>query len=367
MRKLFGIVALAILVIASGCAKVEVVDTPDKLISFTVGTYASQTRADGDPVALTVEGISSFQSKAYLHGAGIDGFQNYFGSSANSYVETISLKSGDSPQWLPSHDYYWPKSSESYINFISWYGGEPSVSYSKTDDVWGATFSWENVTVAADDNLMWADAAWRYNANVNPATYQDYNNVAEGIPTLFHHALAQVCFLAKIGKSTEGTGNSKVDWTVSVYGLSVGEINNEGTFYMAADDPGAKGTGEWTVTGWSSLSGSSGIVSEFSEGKALTATADTLLGWSGVIPQTLTDVELNIDYTVTTTYANGTSVTEPVSATVDLVDFDGGITAWERGKRITYTIIINPDTQVIKLIPVEKDWKVESVYNLTVE
>ncbi|MBQ7575384.1 MAG: hypothetical protein IJT26_02515 [Bacteroidales bacterium] len=359
MNKWFNIIILAALVLAS-CAKVEVVSSPERAVSFQVGSYAQQTRADGDPVSLNSVGITSFSSRAYLHAAGLmDQAQNFFGENG----ETISYQAADNAvTWVPSHDYFWPKSATSYVNFISWLGGNPAISYAKDGDTWKATFAWEDVEVS-DTDLMWADMAWRYNANVNPATYGEYNGVAEGVPTLFHHALAQVCFLAGLTKATD----EGVSWSVKLKSLSLSDVYGKGSLSMTNADPGEKKPQAWTFEGWKSLEGSAAIATETE--KTFTTTAvDTVLGWTSVIPQEVNaDMELTVTFDVVTTYTTGPVVTEPVTANVALSDFSATVAEWGMGQRITYTILINPDTRMITIIPVGKDWVTEPTYNISVE
>ena len=78
-------------------------------------------------------------------------------------------------------------------------------------------------------------------------------------------------------------------------------------------------------------------------------------------------MDLTVTFDVVTTYTTGPVVTEPVTANVALSDFNATVAEWGMGQRITYTIMINPDSKMITIIPVGKDWVTENPYNLPIE
>ena len=379
MKNWFKITMLAALAAPLACSEVEVDEAPLKAVSFNVGTYSPQTRAEGDPVSvIDQDGIEAFSCRAYLHAQGFAGTAQESSDFFGPAPTTISWHS-DTKEWLPPHDYYWPKGSESYVDFISWYGGNPTISYSKTGTTYGATFSW-NLTepLATTENLMWADVAWRYKANVNPATYGK-NYVEEGVPTLFHHALAQVYFQARLSKVSDGD----VSWEVKVTDFKLTKVRKTGSFSLKISDPGTNKTSAWEAgteseIGWTGLSGAGEISASITDPITLSGADTKILGWSSVLPQDLdetgNEVGISITYTVTTKYGTTVkTVEEPVPAVNALLkEFKTGtgendyIKKWERNKRYTYTIIIDPDTGVIKLIPVETDWVDAGSFDLTV-
>ena len=340
----------------------------DKAISFTVASYSPQTRAES---IITVDGIRSFSSRGYLHGEGVDRPQDFFGKDG----ETITYH--DSGEWAPPHDYFWPKSANSYVNFISWVGGDPEITYAKESDTdpYKATFDWSGA-VATTDNLMWADMAWRYNANDKTPVYGK-DDVSEGVPTLFHHALAQISFQGKLTKKE--TEDKKVKWTVNVTGFSLSNVAKSGTFSITNSDPASNTTQEWSGTTWTDITvvNTDNLIASTataSDPIAIDTDVSSILAWSSVIPQSAGTVHMTITYTVKTEYVGSKTVEEEVTATADLADFKIGtgdsavsIAAWERNKRYTYTLIIEPDTGVINIIPVETDWTEGETKEITVE
>ncbi len=361
MKKRFNIAIIALALLAVGCAKVDVA-TQERAVSFQVGSYVPQTKApEGTASIKLVDGITSFSSRGYLHAEGVGTEQHFFGAAG----ETITYNGTDA--WLPSHDYFWPKSPESYVNFISWRGGNPTIIYAKSGGVWTAGFAWSNTTVAPTDNLLWADVAWRYNANAK--TYL-FDGVTEGVPTLFHHALSQLKFQGRASKASEG---DNIAWSVSVSELSLKTLPDTGTMSMTTSDPGTTGTSPWTVTAWSGLSGEQTLAAaDLPKTLATEAGSETeLMGWQSVIPQAVTeDMVLSVKFTVITTYksdgATVRTVEEDVTVSVPLNSFTG-VTAWEMNKRYIYTLVINPDTHLITIIPVETNWVEESEYPINIE
>ena len=373
MKNWFKITMLAALAAPLACSEVEVDEAPLKAVSFNVGTYSPQTRAEGDPVSVNQDGIEAFSCRAYLHAQGFAGTAQEFSNFFSPDPTTISWHSATN-EWLPPHDYYWPKGQESYIDFISWYGELPAITYAKnaSSSKFEATFAWNNVQVAATDNLMWADLAWRYKANVNPATYKPISGVNDGVPTLFHHALAQVRFQARLSKVSDGN----VSWEVKVKEFSISNVANKGTFSLSNADPGENKTQAWTVVNdWTNPAGETTITPSATYPIALDGTEKEIVGWQSVIPQSTASVTMTIKFSVVTEYVGegGKTVEEEVTASSVLLNkFKTGtgendyINKWERNKRYTYTIIIDPDTGVIKLIPVETNWEDPVSFDLTV-
>ena len=353
------ILALAAL---SGCAKVEMTPAEQKAVVFCVGSYVPQTKA----VSLLNDDISSFSSRGFLHAEGVGGAQDFFGAAG----ETISWDASYA-EWAPSHDYYWPKSENSYINFISYRGGTPAIDYSETSEGWSASFAWSGATISTGDNYLWADMAWRYRSNntraANPSDGYWLNYVSEGVPTLFHHALAQVRFLARQSKASDGD----VSWSVTVTGLSLAGVRNTGSLSLTNADPEATRTQAWNYTGWTGVSGSQTISATGLDAALGTEDSIELLGWQSVLPQNVIDsMTLTVNFSVTTTYDLGGGsrkvITEAASAGCSLTQFTD-IESWDMNKRITYTVVINPDSKKITIIPTEKDWTIETEYPLNIE
>lgn len=349
--KKFAYIALTMMLVLAACTKVETYPEAESRISFAVGSYVRQTKA-GESSFLgefANAADAQFKSKAYMHGVGVPGTQDFFGTNG----ETITWNA-TAAEWGPSHDYYWPKSSESYIDFVSWYDKNsvaPTLGYNYDKGLASATMSWTDRTIGADDNILFADVAWRQNGNLS--TYHiDGANVV-GVPTLFHHALARVRFMFKAASGSLQDGNT--EWTIAISNFQLHDVYTIGTLALTNDDPGSPGTTAWD--------GSWVVSSDDSQPVSLSGTAISSLNYDAqsafsrsVLPQALGTMKISFDYTIRTTYANGNYVEEVVSASLNLSDFTASFDKWEWNKNMTYTITIDPRTQKIVFDPAVTEW-----------
>lgn len=346
MKKFF-IIAAAALVAITACTKIEDIDTaPAKKITFQAASYVPQTKAN---VSIMPE-FTSFRCKAFLHAAGYSETQNMFGPDG----ETIYAYSGDAvtttpaevAYWAPSHDYYWPKDATSYVNFVAWYDKNDAPTTSTE-----TSLVWSNRTIQTSDNILFADEAWHYKQNPSAAYHMD-GSVSEGVPMLFHHALAQLCIKANVTKASEGN----TTWDVTLSDITLAGVFNQGTLSLTNSDLGSTGTKAWTGS-WET-SGTASPVTMSNVTTPLTTDAVDVLTMQNVLPQTVTnDVVLNFKYNISYKY-NGTEYAhEKITAALQLNNITNAISAWEMNKKITYTITINPETTVIRIDPAMVDWE----------
>lgn len=367
MKRFWNIAAILVLAALAGCVKTEISPVPEKEITFTVGSYVpSATKASS--LIDSRDNITTFSTKAFLHAEGVAETQNFFGTAG----ETITWNSSAS-EWTPTHPYYWPKSSNSYINFVSWYdnAGAPT-TVSET------ALEWVGRAISGTDNILFADAAWRFNQNAS--TYR-FNGVVSGVPTLFHHALSRV----QVNLKETVAANPDIPtetYEVTLQSASLEGIFSSGTMKLINSDPGSTGTNAWHSNGsptllWTTIAGSNatpvvGVASNSSVNIGTTATA--ILAQRSFIPQNLSDdVVLKLTYTVTTR-SNGVITTEEndIPATIRLNTIKNTsnleITQWLPNRIYTYNIAINPIGQSILLNPViESDWGYSASLSTTVE
>lgn len=358
-------ILLIVLVALTGCTKMEHVPEPEKAITFTVGNYVpSATKASS--LVDSQDNITSFSTRAWLYAEGIDETQDFFGVAG----ETITWN-GTDHEWAPTHPYYWPKSSNSYINFVSWYDnvGAPT-------KVTETALEWTGRTIDGTDNILFADAAWRYNSNA--ATYQ-FNSVVSGVPTLFHHALSRVQINLKATVATNPHIPTET-YEITLQSATLSSVYHTGTMKLINNDPGSTGTNAWHSNGaptllWTTAAGSNASPVVAVNSNTAIGTGNTaILAKRSFIPQNLgNDVILTLTYTVTTK-SNGvvTSVENDIPATIQLNKIkntsDLEITQWLPNRVYTYNIAINPIGQSILLNPtVESDWSFSADLNTTVE
>ena len=362
MKQYRNISIILVMAAIAGCAKLENAPLPEREITFTVGRYATETKAES---IIDVDNVTSFSSKAYLYAEGVDGAQNFFGTG-----ETISWDS-DTHVWEPSHPYYWPKSSNSYINFISWHdnGGAPT-TISET------ALEWVGRTIGANDNIMFADVAWRYNQNV--ATY-GFNNVVSGVPTLFHHALCRVQINVK-AMVTTNPDNANETFEITLQSASLEGVYNNGNMKLVNEDINETGTRAWWSNTsptllWNTISSTTSNPYDGVTTNTNVTTAPTAaLPLRSFMPQNLADAAcFNFVYTLVTKSNGNITASEqniPVSIVLNKIKnaSDMEIKQWLPNRIYTYNIVINPIGQNILLNPtVESDWGFSSDLSATVE
>ena len=370
MKKYF-IIAVAALVASAACTKVETFDnTPGKKISFQVGNYAAQTKAS---VSFKDES-ESFKTRAFLHAEGVDlnadysvngtSYQEFFGASG----ETI-VWDGTNTLWKPqSHDYYWPKSAHSFVNFASWYGtvngaaSDPTITYAYTASKWTATLTWNYTAVLgqATSNLLYADMAWRYSQQ-NPTDGPHKDGVTEGVPTLFHHALSQINIKAYADDEAAGegltlSGSNPTDgvatWTIALKNGKITPIYAAGTLNLTNADPGTANTTQAWTGSWAGTGTAGDVaISDFNVTKVKKAEATDLVAASCVLPQTIgASVVLSFDLDITATYtSNAATHHEIIPVSIKLNDM--GTTAWAQNTKYTYYLRIVPNQNKVLFDP----------------
>ena len=371
MKKYF-IIAVAALLASAACTKVETIDnTPARKISFQVGNYAAQTKA-----AVSFKDESeSFKSRAFLHAEGVDlnadysvktdSYQEFFGNSGETIVWDAT-----NTLWKPqSHDYYWPKSSHSFVNFASWYGtvsgaaSDPTITYAydNTASAWKASLSWDYTAVLgqATSNLLYADMAWRFSEQ-NPTNGPHKDGVTEGVPTLFHHALAQICMKVYVDGTNLSVGptDGVASWTVVLDNVKITPIYASGTLSLTNTDPGTASTTQAWTGAWAGTGTAGDVaVDDLTVTHVSKATADTLVAPSCVLPQTIgASVVLSFDLDITATYTNNAATHhEIIPYSIKLNDM--GTTAWAQNTKYTYYLRIVPNQNKVLFDPaVEEAW-----------
>ena len=385
--KKYIIIALAALVAFSACTKTNPEEKKSEKISFTVANYMPQTKANS---SLESEGYNSFTCNAWF----------FPETGANmQYMEDVAVSkktSGNTTEWAPANDYYWPKTG--YINFYS-YAGSKNPSVTPSTNLKTVTVKYENVTIAEDDNFMVADPALHFglaNANANLVnidheqgdfdyttgkyTYTNSTQAYTGVPTLFHHMLAKVAFVVKI--KTQSAASANTIWTVKIlnddtnnYKSNIEALSMGSLTLTNTDEATAATVGSWNLPsetdkiGWvpsaSSVEGAKSEVMPF-EDVTLTlpknqteSTTATLLPIRTVMPQATTSVGFNLAYEVSATHdgENAPFLTEVIKvAKQQLSVVASTVTAWNMNQITLYTITIDPVGAKITFDPAVVEW-----------
>ena len=413
MKKYF-IIAAAVVAMAA-CSQDQIVDNgPGAKVTFQAANYVRATKAGEVSV---FNDFKTFQCRAFLHAEGVDlldaahsyavngtTYQEFFGeagetispyNSSNTVIANPTTATDNVSYWAPSHEYYWPKSTHSFVNFVGWYGTDgsaavdPDIDYTYDSEAskWTASMTWDwDVTAVgeAGANFLYADMAWRYNDN--PAAAYHLNGLAsgynKGVPMLFHHALAQISVKAYAAAATAASGepanatlsagtganagkitDGNAIWTIQLTDVEINPIYTAGTLALTNADPGSTTAQAWTGD-WSGT-GTAGALSasDFNLVQVTKDDATDVIAATCVLPQTLgATVMLNFKLDITTEYASGSNEPEnheiiPFSIKLN----DMGTTSWAKNTKYTYYLQINPSQKRVRFDPaLEADWSTGS-------
>ncbi|MBR5131612.1 MAG: fimbrillin family protein [Alistipes sp.] len=332
MKKLFLLAAM-VGVALTGCMKNEVyVPKCETPISFEVANYVAQTRAEG-----AFDTTKTFGVNAWSH--------DVAGTEVQMMTnETIAYADG---KWTTATPYYWPINGT--VDFIAYYPTSvvPEIVYDYDGD---DTYTYDNYTVT-DVDLMYADKAVRFSANVNTYGF-------DGVPTLFHHALAKVNFQVKNAYPAETATGANTTYEIVVNSITL-NTHHKGSVTLENDGTNDASRGTWSVANnvWTPAEGSTTPLTWEDD---VNLDDDSVVAYDEktqyVLPQILADdVTVEVVYTVTQKQ-DGTiiSVKEYTPAAIKLNTM--GLTSWEMNKNITYTISIIAKSNQIFFDPAVEEW-----------
>jgi len=357
--KKYLFLAVAVLAASTACTKNVVVESPDKAISFQVANYVPQTKAN-----VAYEG-TSFKTSAWFHADA--------SSSAQAFMASETIKFQSNNTWAADRLYFWPKTG--WINFFSW-AGSPEPTVAEGSAAYGSSSA--PITIATDADAMLASAAYRYgNADADSNVYPDpikYNSVdVKGVPTLFHHMLAQVNFIVKFDASeVSNTSGYKWDLIIDEVSLNYGD---EGYLNVTFTDPTSTGqawpftagTVNWTRTDNTDLAGTLNLGDTNKQTTAAGSVSDgkDLYKDVTVLPQDITssgsNAKIALKYTLISYYNDVKHIEESIDLTgtnaIALTDFTNeSITAWNMNYKYTYTITIKPN-KTVTFDPAVEAWE----------
>lgn len=351
MKKMFLFAAFAGIALAS-CTTDEEIFAPvnqGNEIEFVAADYVHQTRGGHDETALE---SGSFGVYAWEYGTTYD-----------ALMDNVEIaKNGTT--WKPTTGkYYWPDNTFVDFTAVYPYGNEAFTDVARVvtkDNTGEVASSTADITVKftrtypnpADVNLMYADLVKQKYTYPTDATAAS----APAVPMLFRHLLAKLNVVVDQTDITCEGGVASYEITltkVAFTGLyNQGSLTVNAAYREAAkgDDAntiweGQAGTATWNVfTGTQDLSGDSNKY-------ASTATYY-------VMPQEIDGTQkLEIEYTITTTFTNGTVAESQKTRTIALNAIKTKVENWYTNKSITYTVNISPaDLEEITFTAEEEIW-----------
>ena len=352
MKKSFLLAALVGVALTS-CTKNEPVAPAPQGITFEVGTYAPQTRANVD-LGETI----TFGAYAYVSDAqDATNPQNFMVNQAVEYNSTET-------RWEPTTTYYWPGS---FVDFICYAPYTATVDASVpviggTDNATLSYTDYEVPTVKANQkDLLYGDKAENYKAN---STFNGF----EGVPTLFHHALAKINFTVATAKTEKGTAPDVTTWATTINSITLSNVATKGSISMTTTNayPAVGATVAWAPASTVWTKAGTKANKAWSEAQVLTTTgveygtSETTTDFL-VMPQDIADdLTITINYTIVTTTGAGVTITNTYEYTEKMNTFVDGtstpINKWEMAKNYTYNITINPEGSQILFAPAVVDW-----------
>ncbi len=300
-------------------------------------------------------------------------------------------KNDNANTWMPTVDYYWPNYST--VDFISYYpeqaetGEEKSCPKVESEKLTytGYDVSGEKAALNTPANdLMYAEKAVGYSGNidrVNDDNGGTNDSGYSGVPTLFHHALAQLEIRVLV-KHPEGETESH--WEAVIDHAKLDGYYTQGDLELELNDPSLMhGVTGWTPKGAENVgwtlsddvaATSLQLVGTGSENETLTVSStgsgegyvegETRGGSKSllnvfVLPQTLTDKHF-FDLKFTLNKYRGTTLeTSEADTEVRHIQLKTDIIPyWGMNQRILYTIIINPAKNgKVMFDPAVVDWE----------
>lgn len=350
------VIALAACVALAACTKNELKPVEvDQQITFQAVVNKASTKAmiDGN----TYDTGNTFGTVAY----------KVNGSTSQLYIPVSEVKyyTGSPAYWSTEAPYYWPKESGSSLTFYSYSPFNYSEDGTKTAipvtaAATGLTFENYSVKDHQQTDLMVADK--KAGQTGNTATT---NSWAAGVPTVFHHMLAQIVAIkfqtvenasakpvvvkdyANHRDGTSGKEYKAGDKQFVVTGVYFEKFHEQGT--LSAGDSwswSSTGTAMSSYTWYSNERGA-----KFIDGECTPIDKYYL-----VLPQThADDAMLHVTYEIHTyTNANDHAI-EKMDVSVPLKKLND---KWEMNKKYTYTL--NIDLDRIYWDPKVTEWTTDS-------
>ena len=337
------IIALAACVALAACTKNELKPVEvDQQITFQAVVNKQSTKAlltgNSYPTGET------FGSVAY----------KVKGSTTELYIPVSEVKytAGTPAYWSTEAPYYWPKESGSSLTFYSYSpfnysetGTPTAITVSATAD--GLTFTNYSVKEHQETDLMVADKKAGQTAN----TTNNGGSWAQGVPTVFHHMLAQIVAInfqtvenasaspvvvkdyANGNDGTLGNEYEAGDKQFVVTDVFFENFSEQGTLTAGASQSWVSaGTATPSYPWYSEVGGT-----KFIKGKCTPRNTYYL-----VLPQDFNDesAKLHVKYEIHTYTSASEHATEKMDVSVPLKNLNA---KWEMNKKYTYTLNIDLD------------------------
>ena len=292
--------------------------------------------------------------------------------------------------WMPTVDYYWPNYST--VDFISYYPEQPGEekNYPKVERGKLTYIGYDVLGPKADINestndLMYAEKAVGYNGNIDRVN-DDNGGTSDsgysGVPTLFHHALAQLEIRVLVQHPGDETESH---WEAVIDHAKLNGYYTKGDLELELNDPSLKhGVTGWIPKGETEIAKKVGwepsgaatslqLIGDGSENEITISSTGSGDGYVAeekrggcmslfktfVLPQTLTDQHLfELKFTLNKYRGNTLETSEADTEIRHIQLKTTAIPYWGMNQKIVYTIVINPAKKgKIMFDPAVVDWE----------
>jgi len=347
-------------------------DSSQQKISFQVAKFRT-SRADDEKINGTKFEYDHFVTHAWSDASVAD--DNVFMNHQKV------IQNADGSAWMPENDYYWP--TYSTVDFISYYPESaekncPMVEREKlTYTDYDVSGNKADISVATND-LMYAEKAVGYSGNVDNVNDDEggpHDSGYSGVPTLFHHALAQLEIRILV---RQPAGESESRWEAVVDHAKLDGYYTKGDLELTLHNPTlTHGVTGWVPAGdenvgWTLKEGATAVSQQIA-GADSKITVDSKGGADGyvtdarggcksifkafVLPQMLTDQHrLELKYTLNKYRGDNLETSEADAEVRKILLKTDLIPYWGMNQKIVYTIIINPGGKIM-FDPAVVDWE----------
>lgn len=320
------IIPLAAIAMLASCSKVQTAgEKTERAISFQAAGYATKLGITGTQLPTS----ESFGVYAWTDN-----------TSGPYFMDNEVVSFQEDELWKTATPYYWPPTQT--VDFFCFY---PAKMKELTVDKTKITFAAYDVASTQQD-VMYADKAVGFADNPEnvPSSVSGY----DGVPAMFHHALAKLSIKVVLAYNhKEEVDGTVTDWSVTVNSMSLKGVFKKGDCELVLAD-----TPEIGLVAWNRPSGNVwthddslieeknllNAATELDVDKAITALPEMF-----VLPQTLAAGQQQVALNVTIkTRRNGADfLTETYDVVRDLL-VPGSLEAWQMNHSLTYSLSFNP-------------------------
>lgn len=343
-----------------------------KPISFEVAKYKASSRAGESAQAdngYTEYATNQFFGTFAFYAATTNGVHAPFANEDDVEMQNAKVGYANSVWTALGDTYFWPQTG--HLDFVSYspYSTDATIAVGHINESakdYNA-LSITDYTVGTED-LMYSDKA-------HLQTHNKTMYFNSGVPTMFRHALAKLNFKVRTKhvqtEEVVGEDSKTLYWRVVLNSIKLNGIFNKGSLTLHTSSPSVAGTTQYEIANlaegaskvWTRANSQVSKEWTSAEGQVLTMVPTNFVDAINyyVLPQTFTvgEQSFTVNYTVqnkvgdTGTWSTPTEFTK----TIGFTERAAMVSAWEMGKNITYTLIIDPKGDVITFDPAVADWE----------